>query len=209
MRILLLLGSLLAVPKAFSWHQPIFRPRPFAATLKAQGDDGLWKRLSGSPEPYKFGDLSKLIDKKVKTSINKVTGKDEYQFGDLSYWLDKNAKDSVKKLTGKDDYEFGDLSRWVDARVKDKVNEFTGQEIYVFGDLTREIAAQVVSRKWTLDDLVVLLKALLSFGVGLSPVASFLPIRLLVELLNYSIIGTLNGLLMKRSSSFFDCSLRI
>ena len=105
--------------------------------------------------------------------------------------------------------QFGDLSRWVDARVKDKVNEFTGQEIYVFGDLTREIAAQVVSRKWTLDDLVVLLKALLSFGVGLSPVASFLPIRLLVELLNYSIIGTLNGLLMKRSSSFFDCSLRI
>jgi hypothetical protein len=47
----------------------------------------------------------------------------------------------------------------------------------------------VSSGKYTFDDLVLLFKVLLSFGVGLSPVAGFLPVRLLVELLNYSIAG--------------------
>jgi hypothetical protein len=56
-----------------------------------------------------------------------------------------------------------------------------------FRDLTKEIASRVTSGKYTYDDLILLLKVLLKFGVGLSPVAGILPVRLLVELLNYSI----------------------
>ena len=68
-----------------------------------------------------------------------------------------------------------------------------GKEEYEFGDLTKQIGTTILSQKYTLDDLVFLLKALLSFGVGLSPVASYFPVRLLVDLMNYSIVGMVSS----------------
>jgi len=103
-----------------------------------------------------------------------------------------------------DEFSYRDLSRWVDARAKDKINEVTAKETYVFGDLTRELGRRVASRKYTLDDLVVLLKALVSFRVGLSPVAAFLPVKLLVDLLNYSIAGDLGNRLVASLAQEID-----
>ena len=122
-----------------------------------------------------------------KDSVNKLTGEDAYQFGDVSRWIDAKVKDQVNKVTQKDDYEFGDLSRWIDAKVKDRVNEMTGKSSYDFGDLSKAIATRVISRRYVLEDIVILLKALVSLNVSMSSVASFLPVKLLVDLLNYSL----------------------
>ena len=75
------------------------------------------------------------------------------------------------------------------AYIARKPQTLTALALRVFDtrDLTKEIATRVSSGKYTYDDLVLLFKVLLKFGVGLSPVASFLPVRLLVEILNYSI----------------------
>lgn len=156
---------------------------------------------------YRFGDISKFVGKNIAKGINKITGKSEYRFGDLSFWLDAKSKELVAGGLGKDSYEFGDLSRLIDSRVKDSVNALTGKEKYEFGDLTKEITQRVLKQDYTLDDLALLMKALLSFGVGLSPVASFLPITLLVRLLNYSIASDVSNKLT--ASLAFEVDRRV
>mmetsp|Transcript_41177 Transcript_41177/g.96587 ORF Transcript_41177/g.96587 Transcript_41177/m.96587 type:complete len:304 (-) Transcript_41177:120-1031(-) len=138
---------------------------------------------------YKFGDISRSIG----TKIAKLSGKEEYEFGDLSRWIDAKAKEKVSELTEKEEYEFGDLSRWVDSRIKSAASEFTNKDEYQFGDVTKEIASRVSKGDYTLDDLMTLFKILLTFGVGLSPVSSILPVKLLVEMLNYSIAQDVGG----------------
>jgi len=96
-------------------------------------------------------------------------------------------------VTGNDEYEFGDLSRLVDSKIKDKVNDMTGSDEYKFGDLTKEIVRRVASGSYTLDDLFMLLKAMSLVGASLSPVAGFLPVKLLVELLNFSLMNDIAG----------------
>jgi len=137
---------------------------------------------------YKFGDISRSIGKKLTNAINEKTGRDKYEFGDLSRWLDKKAKENAANITGKEEYEFGDLSKWVDARVKDKVNEMSGNSEYEFGDLTKEILSRVFSGDYEFKDLLTLCKILMTFGVGLSPVASFFPVKFLIDFLNFSIL---------------------
>lgn len=133
---------------------------------------------------YQFGDITKNL-------ISKVTNKDDYEFGDLSKAIDKTVKQKVATMSGKDkdSYQFGDLSKLIDSKVKEQVNDFTNQESYQFGDVTKEILKRVKTRNYTLDDMMILLKILLAFGAGLSPVANFLPAKLLIELLDYSILG--------------------
>lgn len=126
---------------------------------------------------YQFGDIT-------KTFINKITNKDEYEFGDLSRHLDSKVKERIADINEKNKYEFGDLTRYL-------VKDFTNSTNYQFGDITKEIIRRVKSNDYTMEDLALLVKALVSFGVGLTPVASFLPVKLLVELLNYSIAGDL------------------
>jgi len=137
---------------------------------------------------YQFGDISRSIGRSFADAAKKVTGKDEYQFGDLSRWLDQQAKSKVNELTGKDEYEFGDVSKWLDQQAKGKVNELTGKDEYAFGDLTKEIVKRATSRQYSMKDLSMLLKALLAFNVGLSPVGALLPVKFLVDLLNYSLL---------------------
>lgn len=140
---------------------------------------------------YRFGDVSKSILGKVQGGINDNTGKDKYEFGDLSRWLDKKSKEYAASITGKEDYEFGDLSRWIDTKVKDEVNTFSGKPEYEFGDLTKEILKRVLTGEYDLMEIVSLCKILLKFGVGLRPVAGFFPAKILVELLNISIVQNL------------------
>lgn len=126
---------------------------------------------------YQFGDITKSL-------INKITNKDEYEFGDLSRHLDSKVKERLAEINDKNNYEFGDLTRYL-------VKDFTNSTNYQFGDITKEIIRRVKTNNYTMEDLALLVKALVSFGVGLTPVASFLPMKLLIEMLNYSIAGDL------------------
>jgi len=69
----------------------------------------------------------------------------------------------------------------------------TGNDEYKFGDLSKEILRRVASGSYTLDDLFMLLKAMSIVGASLSPVAGFLPVKLLVELLNFSLMNDVAG----------------
>ena len=138
---------------------------------------------------YKFGDITKSL---IGSRVEKITGK-PYEFGDLSRKIDSTIKESINSLTGNDDYEFGDLSRYVDSQVKRQVNKFTKNERYRFGDLTRELLKRVSEGEYTLDDLFMLLKALAVFEASISPVAGFLPVKLLIELLNFSLVNDAAG----------------
>mmetsp|Transcript_9158 Transcript_9158/g.13040 ORF Transcript_9158/g.13040 Transcript_9158/m.13040 type:complete len:290 (-) Transcript_9158:3271-4140(-) len=142
---------------------------------------------------YKFGDISRGLAKKAASSINKITGEKEYKFGDLSRWIDKNAKDRVQEFTGKDDYEFGDLSRWADGAIKDKMNNFTNKEEYQLFDVSKEILRRAATGEYKPEDMMLLFKVLISFGVGLNPVASALPAHVMLDMLNYSIGQEVGG----------------
>ena len=102
----------------------------------------------------------------------------------------------MKELTGTiidGEYEFGDLSKWVDSKIKGGVNKFTNNDNYEFGDITKEIMKRAASGKYTMDDLFMLLKAMALVGASLSPVAGFLPVKMLVELLNLSLANDAMG----------------
>lgn len=140
-------------------------------------------------EGYRFGDLTKSL---IGGSVEKITGK-PYEFGDLSRAVDSGIKDKINDITGKDDYEFGDLSQWADTRIKGEVNKYTDKDSYQFGDLTKEILKRIATGQYTMDDLFMLLKALAIFEASISPVAAFLPVKLLVELLNFSLLNDVAG----------------
>ncbi len=145
--------------------------------LKSSSDDKNNEKNKKKKRGYQFGDITKSI-------INKITDKDEYEFGDLSRHVDAQVKSRIANLNEKNSYEFGDLSRYL-------VKDLTNSTEYKFGDITKAIVKKVKSNSYNMEDLALLVKALVSFGVGLTPVASFLPVKLLIELLNYSIAGDL------------------
>lgn len=158
--------------------------------LRANSNDKGGDSGGGSSKKgYRFGDLTKSL---LGGSVEKITGK-PYEFGDLSRSIDSSIKGKINGLTGSDDYEFGDLSRWVDTQIKGEVNKYTDKDAYKFGDLTKEILRRVAAGEYTLDDLFMLLKALAIFEASISPVAGFLPVKLLVELLNFSLLNDVAG----------------
>mmetsp|Transcript_33692 Transcript_33692/g.70834 ORF Transcript_33692/g.70834 Transcript_33692/m.70834 type:complete len:389 (-) Transcript_33692:48-1214(-) len=172
-----------------SRRSTIFNRRFCCLVLRASGSDDNTKGGGGKKKGYRFGDLTKSL---IGGSVEKITGK-PYEFGDLSRAVDTSIKDKINDLTGNDDYEFGDLSRWVDTKIKGEVNKFTDKDAYKFGDLTKEIVRRVATGEYTLDDLFMLLKALAIFEASISPVAGFLPVKLLVELLNFSLLNDIGG----------------
>lgn len=133
---------------------------------------------------YQFGDITTGL-------INSITGESDYKFGDLSKHLDQQAKARIAELHNKTTYEVGDLSRYLDQTAKQKLSEWTEKERYEFGDVTKTILRKVTERDYDFSDLVLLIKTLVSFGAGMSSVSGFLPMKLLIDLLNYSIVGDL------------------
>ena len=111
-----------------------------------------------------------------KTRSQKKTG---YRFGDLS-------KSLINRFPGQYDYEFGDLSKWLDSRAKQKAGEFTNKEEYKFGDISREIVRRIVAGEYTQDDLLLLLKIILTVGIQFQPIARILPVKALFQMLNLS-----------------------
>jgi len=167
----------------------IFKWRRRTLILQATSDKNNNTNDSGKKKGYRFGDLTKSL---IGGSVEKITGK-PYEFGDLSKHVDKSVKEKVAGITGKDEYEFGDLSRFVDKQIKGEVNKFTGQDAYKVGDISKELIRRVASGDFTLDDLFMLLKALAIFEASISSVSGFLPVKLLIDLLNFSLANDVAG----------------
>ena len=166
----------------------IFKWRCRLLILQASSDSNN-SNNSGKKKGYRFGDLTKSL---IGGSVEKITGK-PYEFGDLTRHVDKSVKDKVANLTGKEEYEFGDLSLFVDKQIKGEVNKFTGKDAYKVGDLSKELVRRVASGDFTLDDLWMILKGLTIFGASISSVSGFLPVKLLIDLLNFSLANDVAG----------------
>jgi hypothetical protein len=98
---------------------------------------------------YELGDLVLAMDKMSKEMTEGLTGK-PYEAGDLSTLLDTRIKGAVASYCGKDEYEVGDLTNAVTSRVSSRVEEFTGKP-YEFGDVTNEVMNR---RKVWVQDLL-------------------------------------------------------
>ena len=72
------------------------------------------------------------------------------------------------------------------------------------GDISKEIIRRVSTGEYATEDLLLLCKALVTFGVGLTPVASFLPAKLLLEMMSFGIAEDVGGRLMGALSKTLD-----
>ena len=77
-------------------------------------------------EDYELGDLVLAMDEMSQSMTEEITGK-PYETGDLSKVIDTKIKASVADFCGKDEYEFGDLSKEIDKRVRERVSEWSGR----------------------------------------------------------------------------------
>jgi len=165
-----------------------------------QFGDLFLNKLTGK-DKYEFGDLSRFIGGKLKDAACEITGKEDYEFGDVSRVLDKRAKEEVCKVTGKDSYKFGDLTFFLDKRAKEEVCKMTGKDSYEIGDITREIVRRVQAGEVDQEELSLLLRGALAFGVGLSPVAQVLPAKLLIQALTWNLQEEVNKRVAGRVST--------
>lgn len=102
-----------------------------------------------------------------------------YQFGDVTKGL-------INSVTGKKEYDFGDLSRWIDAQAKNTAKEFTKKQEYEFGDISKEITRRIRDGEYSQEDLMVLLKIVVTVGINFQPIARLLPVKALIQMLNLS-----------------------
>ena len=103
-----------------------------------------------------------------------------YRFGDLTRGLLKK----VQEDSGSSSYKFGDISRWLDKKAKEQVSKFTKKENYEFGDMSKEVIRRLKEGEYTRDDLWLFLRIVATIGINLQPVATFLPMKVLMQLLN-------------------------
>ena len=122
-----------------------------------------------------------------------ATNKTDYEFGDLTRWVDARVKDKVSTVTGKGSYEFGDISLWLDSRAKNKVGEFTNKTTYEVGDISKEIFQKVMRGEYKLEDIAFMIKIIVTVGANFTPIGAYLPGKLLIELLDYSLAQELGG----------------
>lgn len=152
------------------------------------------KRFFGG---YEFGSITKGLLGKTASTIKGITGNDEYKFGDLT-------KTVVSKFTGNDDYHWGDITRELTSRGGSVISNFTGNEVYVVGDVSKEIIRRVKDGEYRIDDVVLLFKLLMRFGFGLSPVSGELPIKLLLEVMNYSLATEVGERMLEALATALD-----
>lgn len=169
---------------------------------------------------YKFGDLTRGLLKRTQGKVNDLTGKDSYEFGDLSRWADQKAKERVRNARGdatrtNDDgayhYQLGDVSRWATDFAKEKAAQYAGKkgsEDYVFGDISRTIFAKVRSGDYQLDDVYLALRVLVTAGFSILPVANLLPVKLLLQLVEFDLAKDVGGKLTGVLASSVDARVK-
>lgn len=108
--------------------------------------------------------------------------KSGYRFGDLTRGLLKKVNEDSSSLS----YKFGDISRWLDKKAKERVSKFTNKENYKFGDMSKEVIRRLRNGEYTKDDLWLFLKIVATIGINMQPVTRVLPLKVLIDLLNYT-----------------------
>mmetsp|Transcript_2622 Transcript_2622/g.3499 ORF Transcript_2622/g.3499 Transcript_2622/m.3499 type:complete len:368 (-) Transcript_2622:75-1178(-) len=173
---------------------------------------------------YQFGDITRSIFKGgsqvASQSVNTLTGKNEYEFGDLTRWLTSQgvAENLTTNGTTKG-YQFGDLSRFVALEMQAKVANFTGKMDddgngnstetanynYQMGDISKAVIRRVQSGEYTVDDVWLAMRILLSAGLAVfTPVAAALPTKLLLELINLGLAQEVTGRLLSVLANVVD-----
>jgi len=107
------------------------------------------------------------------------------------------------------------IIQWIDGYAKEGVSntnslakiavlKFTGKSKYVFGDIAREIIRRASSSSVSLQDLMLLLKIFLTVGASFTPLAKFLPLTVLLDMLNVSIESRVGGRLLQVLAESID-----
>ena len=155
---------------------------------------------------YRFGDLTRRF---LGDRVNQLTGKDKYEFGDLSRYIDDRIKDRINQVTGQEDYQFGDLTGWALQQANNATLNYTGKDSYQVGDISKEVLRRVQAGEYAAEDVWLACRILLSAGIGtLTPVASLLPVRTLLSLVNMGLAQEASGRLVGVMAEFLDRRLK-
>ena len=101
-----------------------------------------------------------------------------------------------------------DLTKWLDQKAKSDVSEFTAKEKYKFGDISKEIIKRFQNGEYTKDDIILFLKIVAMIGIELQPIASFLPIKVLIQMLDVSIAQDVSGKVLGVISKEVDSRMK-
>lgn len=159
---------------------------------------------------YKFGDITRrLVKNNFIDKVNDITGNEQYKFGDLSKYLDQQAKERITNArsqsnnnnmntTSSYQYQFGDITLLADYVIKENAAEFAGKGKnnaiqYQFGDISKTILFKVQSGEYDVIDVFLALRVLLAAGFMINPIASLLPLKGLITLLNFGLKEELSG----------------
>lgn len=152
-----------------------------------------------------------VVARSANNEENQFKKKGGYEFGDVSRFLVRRAKSRIQQVTGKDTYQVGDLTRWIDQQAKAKVANFTkaqaqgrNESSYQFGDISREIVRRVQAREYDTKDLFLALRLLLSMGASLTPIATVLPTKYLLDLINFGLAQDVSGRVMEVLATALD-----
>ena len=104
-------------------------------------------------------------------------------------WLDNQAKDGVSTTN---------------TKAKDIVLKFTGKSDYVFGDIAKEVIRRASSSDVSIQDILLLLKILLTVGASFTPLAKILPLTVLLDMMNVSIEARIGGKLLEVLAESLD-----
>lgn len=164
------------------------------------------KQLYGQSKQngYQFGDFTRKMIKNTQGKVNKITGKDRYELGDLTRWADQKAKDRIQKSRSNKTestnstykYEVGDITRWATDFAKEKAARYAGKQTsdeYEFGDVSRTILAKVQSGEYHSEDVYLALRVLLAAGVSVIPIANVLPVKLLLQMVEFDLAKEVGG----------------
>lgn len=199
-------------PKQIRWSHGTVKDSPSATSPSSLSDTKGTNDFEQQKKGYQFGDITRSLAKRARGRVEKLTGK-KYEFGDLTKYLDQQAKGKVANITGKDSYEFGDLTKWADQAAKEKVANFTGKDNasyeYQFGDISREILRRIQSGEYELQDVFLALRILLSAGASMTPIASVLPVKWLLELVNLGLAQDVGNRLVGILASSLDERMKL
>jgi hypothetical protein len=125
----------------------------------------------------------------LKNSLCQITGKETYVFGDLSRHflseLDSSAKFAVRGIN----HDAKTMSRKVDYIIKKRVDSLaSNQNDFSIIEVTKQLVNKVAKGEYEIGEITFLCKVLIKLGADFSLVAGILPVKLLLDLLGYSLV---------------------
>jgi hypothetical protein len=109
-------------------------------------------------------------------------------------------------------YVIGDFSRWLDQQGRGKVSQwvegFTNNPDYEFGDLSREVLRRLQTGQYSSEDVWLFLKIVALVGVNMQSVASILPLKVVVNLLEVGVAQQLSDKAIKTLTSEVDSRMK-